>query len=217
MPLAGISSVDPNTGIATYGSNTVFPRFYTDKKLNTSKVDRTKPWVKQHRDDIPPGAFWEVCHMVQVNIPGEIDSMAYEANEIYQRRWPKDWEAYKNGMDMAVSGTPLHVLFPDSPEVIAELARIRTHTVEQLAALSDTGIGHIPRGLTLRNTAQAFVLAKSGKNPEVDALKAQNEALAARLAALEAASVVPVKRGPGRPPKVQQAAEPQEVPLGIAV
>ena len=90
MPLAGISSVDPNTGIATYGSNTVFPRFYADKKLNTAKVDKTKPWQKMHRDDIPPGAFWEICHMVQVNVPGEIDAYAYEATEFYQRRWPKN-------------------------------------------------------------------------------------------------------------------------------
>lgn len=215
MPLAGISSVDPNTGIATYGSNTVFPRFYADKKLNTAKVDKTKPWQKMHRDDIPPGAFWEICHMVQVNIPGEIDAYAYEATEFYQRRWPKEWQAYKDGVDITASGTPLDILFPGSPDVIAELARIRVHTAEQLASLSDTGLNMIPRGLTLRNTARAYVQAKSGENPEMDALRAQNEALAARLAALEAQA--PVKRGPGRPPKVQQAAEPQEVPLGIAV
>ena len=68
-----------------------------------------------------------------------------------------------------------------------------------------------------RDTARAFVLATTGSSPELDALKAQNEALMARLSALEAASTAPVKRGPGRPPKVQQAVDPQEVPHGIAV
>ena len=216
MPLAGISSVDPNTGIATYGSNTVYPRFYTGKKLNTGAAFQSK--APLNGPGLPAGAKWEVCHMVEVTIPGELDKYEYEATEFYQRRWPEQWKQYIEGVEQRAEGTPLDAIFADSPDVIAELARIRVHTVQQLAGLTDTGLLHIPRGMHLRDTARAFVLATTGQSPEMDALKAQNEALAARLAALEAAATaVPVKRGPGRPPKVQQAAEPQEVPLGVAV
>jgi hypothetical protein len=215
MPLAGISAVDPNTGIATYGSNTVFPRFYAGKKLNTGAAFMNK--TAMNGPGLPAGARWEICHMVEIAIPGELDKYEYEATEFYQRRWPEQWKAYIEGVEQRAEGTPLDAVFGDSPDVIAELARIRVHTVQQLADLSDTGLLQIPRGMTLRDTARAFVLATTGSSPELDALKAQNEALMARLSALEAASTATVKRGPGRPPKVQQAVDPQEVPHGIAV
>jgi len=184
------TSIDPSTGVASYGARS-YARFYSDKKLMVAQSEQAgRP-------------IFAPVDMVEIIIPGEKGNIpCYEATIKYQMQFPQEWAAYKAGKEQDVAGTPLSFLFPNDPSLQYELESHKIRTIEQLAALSDTGVAAIPRGLTLVQTARDYLAKANNREDEVKALKE-------RIAALEAATVAP-KRGPGRPPKSAQApAEPQ--------
>lgn len=181
------TSIDPATGIASYGPNRSYARFYPDKKLMTAQSEQAgRP-------------IYAPVDMVEIIIPGEKGNIpCYEATIKYQMQFPQEWAAYKAGKEQEVVGTPLTFLFPNDPSLQYELESFKIRTVEQLANLSDTGVASIPRGLTLVQSARDYLARANNREDEVRALRE-------RIAALEASATAP-KRGPGRPPKVPQAA-----------
>jgi hypothetical protein len=186
------TSIDPATGIASYGTRS-YARFYSDKKLMVAQSEQAgRP-------------IYAPVDMVEIIIPGEKGNIpCYEASIKYQMQFPQEWAAYKAGKEQEVAGTPLTFLFPNDPSLQYELESHRIKTVEQLAALSDTGVAAIPRGLTLVQSARDYLSRANNREDEVAALKA-------RIAALEAAKAEAPKRGPGRPPKKQAEPEPQQM------
>lgn len=196
-----ITNIEPGTGIAQYGSDKVFPRFYPGKVLNTAKSEQVGYPV------------YDPVDRVEVFIPGEKDVADHivRPNSPYPQRWPVEWANYKASKEQRASGTPLELLFPDQPDVAMQLNSLHIHTIQQLASLTDTGVGNIPRGLHLVKTAQEYLNRASGQTDRINELQEQNEALMARLAALEAkATEAPKSRGwpKGKPRKPVEAEAP---------
>lgn len=165
--------------------------------------------------------IYDNVDMISVINPGEKEEVRVVADEFHKRRFPKQWEAYKAGIDQTASGTPLDHLFPTEPGTILTLRTFHVYTVQQLAVISDTAMGQIPMGRTLVDRAKAYLSSASGGQN----FHAMQEAMQKRIADLEARlldkgeALAPMpdlnlpnepqpeaRRGPGRPRKEQAAA-----------
>lgn len=156
---------------------------------------------------------FEDREFVEMIAPGLAKSIPFEeVNDDHIRRWPREYDAFKRGMEPTTEGTPLEEWSAITASTALNLRAHNIKTVEQLAGVSDAvlqdvGIG----GRDMRERARNFLETAKGNAP-VEALqaaltRAQDETtdlrrqlgeLAARLDAQE-----DKKRGPGRPPKPQ--------------
>jgi hypothetical protein len=124
----------------------------------------------------------------------------------------KQW---KQGNEIPVSGTPIKMWPAVTPAEVAMLTHAGIMTIEDLAELTESGLRSLGiGGRAWRDKARGWLVAAvdQGKLSEQFAelknqiaLKdAQLEQMQEKLRELEAAVVD--KRGPGRPPKVKEAA-----------
>jgi hypothetical protein len=199
---------DPNSGLASQGDDSkVFATFYTRSVVDgIASREAGRPINK----DVP---------YIKIIQPGESRLGTYDqpATDADVMRFPRQWQQYKNNQQQTMEGSPLSLLFPDNPAVVDNLKSSGVHTIEQLAGLQlgqlqQVGMG----GQTFQDKAKAY-LAAADKGKDFHALAAKLESLTLerqadkdRIAALEAAlaqrSEEPARRGPGRPPKAEQAA-----------
>lgn len=141
----------------------------------------------------------------------------------YDFEWARDfrkmYEMFKEGKEMPVNGTPLAMcttLF--SPAEIQNCVGVQIRTLEDLANTNEEALGRIGMGArALKTRAQEAIRAGEGKESaiRIEALQVENDGLKQRISDLTAvveemrdqmALMVPVeKRGPGRPPKSQEA------------
>jgi hypothetical protein len=122
---------------------------------------------------------------------------------------------FKEGLSAETAGTPLKELLGMTPATIMNLRSRGIQTIEMLADMPD-GAGHDLMGFwELRDRAQKHVQMRKENAPalRMDAIeKAHQEEVGSlkrqldELRALVTAQEDPPKRGPGRPPKVQEAA-----------
>lgn len=142
----------------------------------------------------------------------------------YDWEWARDfrkmYEMFKEGKEMPVNGTPLAMcttLF--SPAEIQNCVGVQVRTLEDLANCNEEALGRIGMGArALKTRAQEAIRAGEGKESaiRIEALQVENDGLKQRVNDLTAvveelreqmALMVPAeKRGPGRPPKSQEAA-----------
>lgn len=172
---SGITSIDPS-GVAHFGDpdKSLIVQFYADKKQDFAASQKAGTPIFVHKD------------MVRVIQIGEKDVAEYEADRghpPYKYRWPRQWEAYQKGMEQRVAGTPLDMLFPTQPEIVATLAALHIQTIQQLADISDTAIGNIPFGRQYVQTAKQYLGRASG-SAEFHSLKDENAALREEMAAM---------------------------------
>jgi hypothetical protein len=85
---------------------------------------------------------------VKIGEPGEmklsmIDRPATEADF---RKWPMHYQQFRNNAKQVPDGTPIDLLFPEKPSIIATMKSYGIHTVEQLAHLSSEGISTVGMG-----------------------------------------------------------------------
>lgn len=141
----------------------------------------------------------------------------------YDYEWARDfrkmYEMFKEGKEMPVNGTPLSMcttLF--SPAEIQNCIGVQIRTLEELANSNEEALGRIGMGArALKTRAQEAIRAGEGKESaiRIEALQVENDGLKQRISDLTAvveelreqmATLVPAeKRGPGRPPKSQEA------------
>jgi len=125
---------------------------------------------------------------------GERDVLMREANEDDKRSYPEAWRAYEEKREQRPAGTPLSILFPAHPEIVATLEFFKVHTVEQLARISDTNMQTIGLGgrewhnkavefLKLAEGAQGFHVLKK----ELDMAQATIAKMADQIAHMAAA------------------------------
>lgn len=146
--------------------------------------------------------IFEDQERVRIIIPGDRRSMVVEiVNDEHKARWPREYEAFKAGLEAPLEGTPL----ADWPQVsraqVEELAYFHIRTVEQLAGVHDGQLQQLGMGAReLRERAKVFLdVAKNGMAPlsklvsrveaaegRADALEAQLKEAMARIAALDA-------------------------------
>lgn len=187
-------SYDPN-GIAIFGKDDqLLVKFFRHPELSQ---------IKSKNSGMP---IYDDVTMVEVLTPGEKDPVRVLADEMHKRRFPKQWEAYQTGQDLAQSGTPLDHLFPAEPGAVLSLKAFHIFTIQQLASLSDTAIGNIPMGRTLVDRATAYVASAQGGKTfhAMEAMQKQLDDMRALLVESGIEPPVPApepKRGPGRPRK----------------
>lgn len=160
---------------------------------------------------------------VKIGIAGEKDNSIFEVDEKsntmiggtpgrVDRRWPELWRAYKDGREQSMSGTSLEVLFPGSPEVIANLKANNIYTVQQLATFPDSS--EFKFALTFKQRAQQFLDGLKGNRfheleRENQNTKSELAEVKAMLAQMSAQQTAPRRRG--RPPAVKP---PELAPQG---
>jgi hypothetical protein len=122
---------------------------------------------------------------ITIQVPGDAKS-SYDAvvTREHQLRWPAQWAAYKAGATQGAGGTTLDKLPGFGVSMVATLAGIGIHTVEQLANLSDGNAGGILGANELRKRAKAYLSMAEGNatkenTDDIASLKEQIAALQA--------------------------------------
>lgn len=97
------------------------------------------------------------------------------------RRFPKQWEAFREQRAQVQEGTPLEQWAPVSRSEVMSLKAMHIHTIEQLATIADHNLSWLG-ARELREKAAAW-LANADGGKEVTRLTAENEKLRADLEA----------------------------------
>lgn len=125
----------------------------------------------------------------------------FPVNEVWQRgdfgesityadRFADQYAQFKAGTTQTANGTPLDMAPFLNPSRIADLRQMKVFTVEGLAGFDDRYISRLGgNGYKLKEMAQEFLAKRAVSSPS--AYAEENEALKARLAALEAQMGVP--------------------------
>lgn len=126
--------------------------------------------------------IFEDREYVRIHIVGDRGSQAYEpVNEEHKARWPKEYAAFRAGIELPPTGTPLatwpHPMMTKSQ--VAMLATFNIRTVEDMAALDDAKLQKIGMGAREMKTAASTYLqvATQGMGPIMQLLE-ENDRLA---------------------------------------
>lgn len=202
---------DHVTGVQFGNDANMFVFFFTKAVTNESKSRDANTLVVENVD------------FVHIQHPGERDFQERPAREEDKMRWPKAWEAYRAGKEAIPDGTPIEVLFPGNPAIVATLKHLKLHTIQQLAGMSAEAEGRVGMGagewkqkaikyLAAAKDTESFnkmEAALSKRDDEIAVLKSQVAALTAAMNEKQAkksdddfeAPIDEPKRGPGRPRK----------------
>lgn len=197
-------------GQVAYGSDAqLFVEFFNHPvEQGLASVEAGRPIYK----DVP---------YIRITVPSNTGTIKQEtvraATEEDKRRFPRHWEAFAAGLKDAIQGTPLEewALMPRSE--VMQLKHFGVHSIEQLAALSDSVLSNLgPGWRQWQDRAKAALNAANNPAAAVDKLSRENDALRAEISALtaqvrELASRIPredeqdetdtAPRRRGRPPK----------------
>lgn len=150
-----------------------------------------------------------------ITVPGDTKSNSIEKVESFFRkkddemkagrvhpdwiaRWKREYELYKQGLEIPLEGTPIKGWKLISPSQQEELIRMHVRTVEELANLTDDGVRNFGMGaVEIKRRAQAWIAQNASHESgalkltqltrENDSLKGQVKDLAEKLDELEKA------------------------------
>src|SRR6188768_3334059 len=81
---------------------------------------------------------------VRIHPPGErLNIVDRPADETHRRKYPVQWAQFQQQRQQIPEGTPIGLLFPETPSVEAALRATGIHTIEQCAELSAHAIENI--------------------------------------------------------------------------
>lgn len=127
-------------------------------------------------------------------LPGFIEQLEFDArNDRVPITWveqcKKAYEAFKNGQELPLDGTPIKGWGVISPAQQETLIRMHILTVESLAAITEEGVRRIGMGgIDLKTKANVWLkqLKKTGPaTVEIAALKQENEQLKMNMERME--------------------------------
>lgn len=120
---------------------------------------------------------------VRIQQPGEKDyaDRPVDDDRSVIDRWPRHWEAYQRGRTAAPDGTPVECLFPQNPEVAANLHTLGVHTIEQLAGLTAHGAQTVGMGATQWQQKAKQFLASANGGAGMHQLQQQNAKLQSQI------------------------------------
>lgn len=176
--------------------------------------------LSQHKSKLAGAPVYDDIECIQILNPGEKEPVIVQADAFHKRRFPKQYEAFKQGIENQQGGTPLELLFPASPSTVKQLKAFHIFSIQQLANITDGSATQVPMGIDLRQRAKEY-LAKAGNGQNfhaMEAMQAQIDALKNALADAGApipetpvVAAQPQRRGPGRPKKPETSAEKETV------
>lgn len=165
------------------GAGTTIPRFFVDTvpdELATAAAGR------------PIGKEVE---RVQILLPANrYLAPVHNVTDEHRQRWPREYEAFKKGIEIAADGTPLEQWNILTKSQVYELKGIHLRTVEDVARMPDSAMQQLPFGQRLREAAAAYLddAASSALSTRLNAendrmqsdmvgLKRENEELKAQM------------------------------------
>lgn len=151
----------------------VYPRFYVDSVLNPVATEREG---RQIYTDI---------ERVEIVIAGNPYTKPIEnvTNE-HRQRWSKEYEAFKQGIEMSPDGTPLEMWPVLKPSQILELKALGFKTVEHIRDMNDHAIQRIGMGgRMLKGLAEGF-LDDAARVAETNRLAIDNDRKDSEILAL---------------------------------
>lgn len=131
------------------GSKNMVAMFYNKPTPNPGKsVEAGRP-------------IFEDLVYVRIHPPGErLNIVDRPATSNDQRRFPVQWNQFKEQRQQVPEGTPIDLLYPEHPSIGATLRAAGVHTVEQCAELSGTAIDQMGMGSQRYcNDAQKYLQA----------------------------------------------------------
>lgn len=165
----------PNGQIdVSYGDDrSTFATFYSEAVLN------------EEQTELQGRPIYDNVDMVRIMFPAdstkEVVARAEHGAPPYIQRYPRQWEAYKQQKEQVASGTPVEHWAPINRATALELKGMGIHTVEMLAAVTDTNLKWMG-ARKLRDNAIAW-LAEADAGAEVIKMQAEIDALRTELAA----------------------------------
>lgn len=169
--------------------------------------------LSQHKSKLAGMPVYDDVEVIEVRNPGEKEPVIVAADEFHKRRFPKQYEAFKKGLENHQGGTPLDLLFPSSPSTVNQLKAFNIYSVQQLAAIADGAMEQIPMGRSLSDKAKEY-LRNAGAGQSFHAMEAMKKEIEALKARLEEGGIPapetpaftnePARRGPGRPRKEKE-------------
>lgn len=128
-------------------------------------------------------AIFKQTAFLSIIFPGDKTKRTYRpATDADKRRFPLQWAAFEKGEKAIEDGTPIMQWNYLSKSQALELKHMGFWTVEMLANASDTQLGDLIGGMTLRKQAQVFLESTKGDS-KYTSLVAENEQLKSKLEA----------------------------------
>lgn len=103
--------------------------------------------------------------VVEIMFPGSRTVSAAIVTDEHKRRFPRQYAAFKQGIEQKADGTPLSVLVWLTPSQIMEFAALNCTTVEQLAAMPDQLAQRFMGAHSMKQRAQAYLDAAKDAAP----------------------------------------------------
>lgn len=164
-----------NTVLVQHGDDSgLFVRFYSDAILN------------QQKSDTEGRPIYEQVEMCEILFAGDNTKTkvgrATDGNPPYYLRFPNQYAAFKQQLEVVQDGTPIEHWPPITKAQALELKAMNIHTVEMLASVPDVNLKWMG-ARQLRENAKVWLSeADAGKeairlNNEIESLKMQIEAM----------------------------------------
>lgn len=126
-----------NTGVVEYGGG--------DKSMICIFYNRPTPVPGKSTAAGRP--VFEDQIFARIHPPGErlniVDRKMIESDK---RRWPMQWAMFEKNQQQFPDGTPIDLLYPETPAIGATLRASSVFTIEQCAALSASAIENVGMG-----------------------------------------------------------------------
>jgi hypothetical protein len=167
--LSSVNADDFTTGKESEMDAQLLVRFfYKDKENKAESALKGRPIFKEV----------EYC---EIRVRGSRDAQACRpATYSDKNRFPRHYEAFKKRVEMPEEGTPLAEWPQISRSQIEEMSFLGIKTVEQVSLASDTSMGKMHGGYTLKQRAADWL-----KSSNATALIANNQALKTQIKSLE--------------------------------
>lgn len=156
------------------GEGKVFPRFHLEVEPD-------------HENSAKEGRpIFKEVEMVELRFAGNnLYIPDVRVTNEHRQKFPAAYAAFKNDGSLHVEGTPLKEWPAIRPTQIAEFNAMNIYTVENLAAVDDSGIQRMGMGGRMfREKARAFIEQAKGNAP-LEKMAADKAALEERFATLQ--------------------------------
>ena len=159
----------------------------SDEKGGVTPVFMTKPVYNEAKSKEAGRAIFDEIEMVEVWIAGDrLNRPRFAVEDEHKKRWPREYEAFKKGVKISTSGTPLEHWPRMTVGKVAELKALGIPTVDALAEMSDANLGNLGMGAReLREEARSFLQQAAG-TADVGKMAATIAELQAKIERMEA-------------------------------
>ncbi|MFO0448658.1 MAG: hypothetical protein ACK52I_08345 [Pseudomonadota bacterium] len=141
-----------------------------------------EPMQNHYRSEQEGRDIYDDVVCIRKIIAGSKDEIFRIATEEDKREWPKEYAAFLERGDLAVSGTPLTEWPAASASFAREMAFFNVKTVEQLAGLADGAALQMGMGIQDKAVAaRAWLKAANSNEAQISKVAAENEKLGSAL------------------------------------